>query len=151
MAYTSNFMKAMDGIVTEIQALNLTGLEDNRVVVRRLPHDGEVYYPGITVHPVPEKYQPGTNQRESVGYGCAVTMVVNNDNSAAYLLDQLLYWRECIRKYFVENPTLTSVTTEHICALKVEHGNVIEWDDLIGKNYDVSSLIIRVYILESRT
>jgi len=153
MAYTSIFAQCLDGVAAGIQALDMTGIPDNRVTVRRLPHDGEAYFPGITVHPVTEIYHQGTNMRESVGYGCAVTMVVNNENDSEYLLDQLLLWRETIRRYFVENSTLTAVTASgaSVCTLKVEHGKPIEWNELIDKNYDVSTLIIRCYVWETRT
>lgn len=146
----SNFMKAMEGVRDEIIALALTGLLDSRVAVRRLPHDGEHYFPGITVHPLPEIYHTGTNERESVGYGIGVTIVVNNENDSDYLLDRLLLWRQQIRQYFVENPTLTNFSTG-LCRIKVEHGHVIDWNTLYDRNLDVSSLVIRVYILETRT
>ena len=153
MAAHSVFKQMLDVVATEIQGLHLTGLPDNRVVVRRLPHDGEAYFPGVTVHPVKEIYHAGTNMREAIGYGCAVTMVVNNENDQDYLLDRLLEWREKIRRYFVENPTLTGITATgaSMCTLKVEHGDPIDWNDLIKKIYDVSTLIVRAYVWETRT
>jgi hypothetical protein len=147
----SIFMQALEGVRDGIQNLNMTGIPDNRVSVRRMPHDGEHYFPGITVHPVEEEYSQGTNMREAIGYGCAVTMVVNNDNDSDYLLDQLLLWREKIRQYFVENDTISSVTGGVSYTLKVEHGKVLDWGALQNKNYDISSLIIRVWVLETRT
>lgn len=150
MATTSIFMQAMESIRDRIQSLTLPGLLDNRVHVRRLPHDGEHYFPGITVHPVTEKYHRGTNMRENIGYGCAVTMVVNNECDQDYLLDRLLYWRETIRRHFVEKGNLEEVTLQPTCTVKVEHGHVIDWNDLYDKNVDVSSLILRVYVLETR-
>lgn len=144
-------MQAMEGVRDAIQALDLTGLNDNRVAIRRLPHDGEVYYPGITVHPIDERYDRGTNMREAIGYGIGVTMVVNCDNDKDYLLDRLLLWRETIRRYFVENDSISTVTGGSSYTLKVEHEKVLDWGDLRNKNYDVSTLIVRVYVLETRT
>jgi hypothetical protein len=153
MAAESVFKQCLDAVATAIQNLNLTGLTDNRVAVRRLPHDGEAYFPGITVHPVSEVYHAGTNMREAIGYGCAVTIVVNNENDQDYLLDRLLQWREKIRRYFVENSTLPGVTATgaSVCTLKVEHGNPLDWNDLTRKNYDVSTLIVRAFVWETRT
>jgi hypothetical protein len=145
----SLFMQAMEAIRDRIRLLTLSGLTSDRVQVRRLPHDGEVFHPGITIHPVPETYHDGTNMRESVGYGCAITMVVNNDNDQDYLLDRLLYWRETIRRHFVEDDGLVGVANS--CTVKIEHGHVIDWNDLIKDNYDVSRLVARVYVLETRT
>jgi len=150
MTASSIFMQCLEGVRDKIQNLNLTGLPDNRVVVRRLPHDGEAFFPGITVHPVEETYHQGTNMRESVGYGCAVTMVVNCENDKDYQLDRMLYWRETIRRACVEDDSLTGVTGT-VCTIKVEHGHVIDTRELYSNNYDVSSLVIRVYSLETRT
>lgn len=146
---TSIFMIAMESIRDAIKDLSLTGLDDSRVKVRRQPHDGEHLYPGITIHPLPEIYHIGTNERENVGYGCGVTMVVNNDNDEDYKLDRLLLWRETIRRKFVEDVTLTDVST--CCTIKVEHGHVLDWKALQDENQDVSSLVLRVYSLETRT
>jgi len=146
---TSLFMISMEAIRDAIKTLSLTGLEDNEVKVRRLPHDGEQYYQGITVHPVKEIFGQGSNLLEEVGYGCAVTMVENNNNNSDYKLDQILLWREAIRRYFVENTTLSGVS--ETCTIKVETGHVIDWDELFDKNIDVSRLVIRVRTLETRT
>lgn len=145
----SIFMQAMEAIRDRIRTLALTGLTSDRVQVRRLPHDGEVYHPGITIHPVTEKYHDGSNMRENVGYGVAITMVVNCDNDQDYLLDRLLLWRETIRRHFVEDDGMVGVANS--CTLKVEMGHVIDWNDLIKDNYDVSLMVIRVYVLETRT
>ena len=146
----SIFMQAMEAIRDRIRLLALTGLSDDRVQVRRLPHDaGGTYFPGITVHPVTETYESGTNMREALGYGCQVSIVVNNDDDQDYLLDRLLLWREKIRRHFVEDDGLTGVTGS--CTVKIEHGHVIDWNDLIKDNYDVSRLVARVYVLETRT
>jgi len=145
----SYFMECLEAVRDRIQGLELTGLFDERVRVRRLPHDGEQFFPGITVHPVTEVYSQGSNMLESVGYGCSVTMVVNNDNDQDYLLDRLLTWRQTIRRSFVEDHTITGVTGQ-IYRVGVEHGHVIDWKTLYDRNVDVSSLVIRCWLLESR-
>lgn len=142
------FYDALNAVADEIRALNLPGLDADRVKVRRLPNDGEHYFPGITVHPVTETTAEGTNMMEDIGYGCAITMVMNNNNAQDYLLDRLLEWRETIRRYFAENVTLGVMGA--VCTIKVEFGNVIDWNDLLQGNYDVSRLIVRVWNRESR-
>lgn len=145
----STFMMCMEAVQTVIQDLNLTGLNDNRVCVRRKPHDGKRFHHGVSIHPGDERYDQGTNEREAIGYGCVVTMAVNNDNEQLALLDRLLYWRQQIRRKFVEDGSLGSVTG--VYSVKVEHGRVIDWTDLEDKNTDVTVLVIRVYVLETRT
>lgn len=144
----SLFMQAMEAIRDRIRLLALSGLTSDRIQVRRLPHDGEVYYPGITIHPVEETYHIGTNVREALGYGCSITMVVNIDSDQDFLLDRLLLWRERIRRHFVEDDGLVGVSGSF--TVKIEHGPPIDWDDLIKKHYDVSRLVARVYVLETR-
>ena len=141
------FKNCLDAIVTIIDGLSLDGMDEAKV--RRMPHDGEHYWPGITVHPVTEKFDTGTNKTEHVGYGCQITMVLNCDNDDDFQINRVLSWREAIRKKFVEDPTLGSVTG--VYRMTVEHGHVFQWDDLVDKNYDVSSLIIRVWVEETRT
>ena len=151
MAGTSIYMQCLEGVRDVIVALGLTDLPTNRIVIRRRPHDGSMYFPGITVHPSRERYSPGTNQRESIGYGCAVTMVVNNDNDSVYLLDRLLGWRESIRRKFVEKGALSGVTSGTVYTVKVEHEDVMDWGLLKNSNLDVCSLCIRPFVLETRT
>ena len=142
-------MKAMEAVRDAIRVLALTNLTSAEVQVRRLPHDGEQFYPGITIHPVTETYGAGSNVLEEVAYGCAVTMVENNNNDSDFKLDQILLWRETIRRYFVENVTLSGVS--ETCTVKVESGHVIDWNELYEQNIDVSRLVIRVRTLETRT
>ena len=151
MAGTSIFMQCLEGVRDVIRALDLTGLPDNCVVIRRRPHDGSNYFPGITVHPSQERYSGGTTAREAVGYGCAVTMIVNNDNDKDYLLDRLLTWRETIRRKFVEKGALTGVTSGDVYTLKVEHEEVLDWNRLKHDNLDACALCIRPFVLETRT
>ena len=143
----SIFKSALDAVAARIGTLSLEG--DPRIKVRRMAHDNERFYDGITVHPVTEKNHDGTNVRESVGYGCAVTMVQNNNNDDDYKLDRLLLWRETIRREFVEDVQLSGVGTT--CTVKVEYGYPIDWNELFDVNYDVGRLVIRVYSLETRT
>lgn len=151
MAATSIYMQCLEGVRDVIIALNLTELPATRVAVRRRPHDGAHYFPGITVHPAAERYSVGTTAREAIGYGCAVTMVVNNDNDKDYLLDRLLTWRESIRRKFVEKGALTGVTSGDVYTVKVEHEEVLDWNRLRMDNLDVCALCIRPFVLETRT
>ena len=144
----SVFMDVLNSVRDRIRGLGLTGLSSDEIKVRRLPTDGEVYFPGISIHPAPERFWRGTNEREDIGYGAAVTMVQNNDQDQDYLLDRLLTWRRTIVIDFVEDTSLTGVST--VYTVKVEFGPVI----IPGEqniNYDVSQLIIRAWSRETRT
>ena len=148
--YDSFFLEALNSVVEDLRQLGLPGLDSTDIKVRRLPTDGEVYHKGISVHPVTEIYDDGTNMREDIGYGCGITMVVNNNNNQLYLLDRLLRWREMIRRHFVEKTVLQVMTT--LCQIKVEHGPVLDIGELIKRNnYDVSTMVIRVWSRETRS
>lgn len=146
----SIFMGVMEAIRDAIRTLELADITSDEVAVRRLPYDSQNHwYRGVTIHPVPEEYDEGTNEREAIGYGCGIAMVQNNDNDSDYKLDQLLLWREKIRQYFVENSSISGEGT--VFTLKVEHGYVIDFNVLPERNYDLSRLVIRAYSLEERT
>jgi hypothetical protein len=149
----SYYKDAMDAIATELETLraggSLPGISVYEIKVRRLPHDGEHYFPGITIHPVGETSWRGTNEQEDIGYGCGLTFVQNNNNDSDYLLGNVATWRENVRRYFVENITVGSMPTPF--TVKVEHGHVFDWDDLLQDNYDVSRLVLRVWSRETRT
>lgn len=146
---SSIFYTALHAVREAIIGLDLEGVDRSSIRVRRFPHDGEVYYRGITVHPVRESTGPGTNMLEDIGYGCGLTMVVNNNNASERLLDRVLMWRETIRRYFVENDTLDTMST--VFTVKVEHDDVFAWDDMVRSNFDVSRMVLRVWSRESRT
>jgi len=146
---SSTFLQAMEAARDRIRNLGLSDLDSYEVQVRRLPYDAKGnYHRGVTVYPVPETYDVGTNEREAIGYGLGLALVSNNDNDSDYKLDQLLVWRETIRMDFIEDASMTGVGT--VFTVKVENGHVIDWDAYAG-NYDVSKLILRAYSLETRT
>ena len=147
----STFKQALDAVKTALEALDLDGIgqSNGRIKVRRFPHDGEHYFPGITVHPSKEEYDVGTNNREDVGYGCQLTMVQNNDNDDDLYLNRVLQWRETIRKTFVEDPTIGTIPDDF--RVMVEMGPVFVWDDFAKENYDVSIMTLRVWCRESRS
>ncbi len=138
-----------------IRGLALNRTNPDQVQVCRLPWnvsgDGNVIInPGIFVHPVPEREAPGTNQREDIGYGCAVTMIVPTSHSSLESVGIVSEWRETIRREFV-NSRLQDITLDggHFCIAKVEHNNLIVPRE--GHRYEVSSMVIRCWVREPRT
>ena len=145
----SNWYTLMLAVQDIIKALALEDIPEDEVRVRKLPHDGEVYYRGITIHPVEERSIHGTNEREDVGYGIAVTMVQNNDDDMVRNLDRMLTWREAIRKKFVEDRDLGGLT-QHF-TIKVEFGRVFDDRDILKRSFDISVLVLRCWAREVRT
>ena len=131
----------LDAISSDINGLGLSGME--KVVVRSSPNDNGQFYPGITVHAVSETEILGTNERDDIGYGIQITMVVNDDNDLDE--DDLLgVWRQTIRKKFIHQ-RITGVS--NVCTTQVEPGKVYN-----DNNHDlqISTLLLRVFVRETR-
>lgn len=143
--------QSLDAVHAAIVALGLAGIDSTKIKVRRKPWDSERPYEGITVHPLEELAWRGTNMREDIGYRLGVTMIQNNDMAIndATTMERILQWREAIRRYFVENSSLGAIA--EMFNIKVEHGPVFKDDELKFDNYDISQLVLRVWIRETRT
>jgi len=131
----------LTAVKNAISALGLGNME--QVAVRTAPSDKGQFYPGITVHPVAEREFIGTNERDDIGYGIQVTMVVNDDNDLDEA-DVIGNWRQKIRKGFIHKK-IAAVSNN--CTVLVEHGPVYEPNKHDQK---ISTLILRVIVRETR-
>lgn len=131
----------LDAVQEVIKDLSLTDCEE--VAVRAEPRDGSYWYPGITISPAPEVEYRGTNERDDIGYGIRVTMVVNNDVDPS---EEDLYgtWRQAIRQAFIHQK-LDGV--DGICTVLVEPGPIYQ---NVPQHLDVGSLLLRVISRETR-
>lgn len=148
----STFKQALDAVVTAIQGLNLTNLPDDEVRVRRWPwketSEGFVGHRGITVHPLQETEFRGTNEREDIGYGIGITMIVGGNHANYEQIDAIPAWREAIRRNLHHTRLGLSVTGCSELDFLVSHGQLNVPKEL-GK-YEVSTLFARYVIRESR-
>lgn len=152
---TSVQEQCLTEIASIIRGLALRGLNHNMVHVSRLPWyvsgDGNVIInPGIFVHPVQEREAPGTNEREDIGYGCAITMIVAATHSGLEEVGLIGEWRETIRRRLV-NSRLDDLVLEggHSCIVKIEHNNINVPRE--AHRYEVSSMVARCWVREPRT
>lgn len=148
----STFKQALDAVATAIQGLDLTGLPDDEVRVRRWPwketSQGTVPHRGITVHPLTEAEYPGTNERDDIGYGIGVTIIVGSDHAAYEQIDRVPAWREAIRRNLHRTRLGLSITGCNELDFMVSHGQLNVPKDL--SKYEVSTLFCRYAIRESR-
>lgn len=150
MASTSLFGKVLDAVATVIQGLDLDGVHDDEIRVRKHPDDDSRVYPGITVHPAVDwqHRREGTNERDDVGYGVQVTMVQATSQDVRRQIDRRLLWREKIRREFIhQRAPLSSITEVYTC--HIEAAPPFNRRDF-RKDYDVDSLVIRVWTRETR-
>lgn len=148
----STFKQALDAVATAIQGLSLTNLPSDEVRVRRWPWKetdrGVFPHRGITVHPVPEVEYRGTNERDDIGYGIGLTMIVGSDHAAYENVDGIPAWRETIRRNLHRTRLGLSVTGCNELELLVSHGQLNVPKDLF--KYEISTLVLRYVMRESR-
>lgn len=92
----------------------------------------------------------GTNERDDIGYGISVVIVKGTSGGISEGLESLRDFREKVRRRF-HNQRLRKVVLEgsHHCTCRVSHGPRRQRtkDD----RYEISSLIIRVWMREARS
>lgn len=138
---TSTHSAILSAIKDAIVALDLTDCEE--VAVRAEPKDGEHFYHGITVSPVREEEYRGTNERDDIGYGVQITMVVANDVDPTET-DLFGTWRQEIRKEFIHQK-ISTVSSVH--TVLWEHGPIYQ---KIPEHLDVGTFVMRVISREGR-
>ena len=150
------YRQALDAVVTTIQALSLTDIPSDEIVVRKRPWDDRDTHVGITVWPNTERIDDwtpaeGTNNRDMVGYPCVVTMITGTSRGWDENLTKITTWRQTIRRAF-HNQRLDGVsetgTNRVIC--KVEHEAPTIPKEYV-KNRDASQLVVWCWFLEKRT
>ncbi len=152
---TSVLGQCLEAVAEIIRGLALPGLNHDSIRVARLPWivggDGNVIInPGIVVHPVRERTAPGTNVREDIGYGCAITMIRPASHSSMEDVDIVNQWREAIRQRLVEARLDDIVVDDgHYCITKIEHNELNVPRE--GHRYEISSIVARCWVREART
>jgi len=149
MAFTSTFLDAMIAVRDRVRALNLPGLDNSDVQVRKLPTDGEQFYRGITIHPVRERIGRGVNDRDDIGYGVAITFVQNDPGEWVEHMDRWLHWREKVRQDFINDSCVTGI--EVVFHVRVEPGTVYSEKDILRRDYDIGTMVLRCWVREGRT
>lgn len=135
-----------DAIVTVIEGLDLTGIEDTEVTLRKLYRDGDSIQRGVSVCPVPEREAPGTNVRDDYGYGFLIVMCQGTGHGMSDDIDKVTLWRQSIKRAF-NNKRLTGVSECYICTF--EAGDTFMPREYQGSR-DVSSFVVRCWCREPR-
>ena len=137
----------LTAVHTTISAISFT-VSPEEIAIRKWPYDSSYskdhWYPGITIHRSVEREFAGTNERDDIGYGVQITMVLDNSADPTET-DIFSDWRQKIRKAFIHQ-RLSGVTS--VCTCLVEPGPVYK---NVPEDYDVSTLLIRVISRETRS
>ena len=151
MAAVSTHGRCLEAVHELIQKLDLEGIPASQVYKRKIVYDRNVTLPAVIVsHQGQEQPDGGTNARDDWGYPVSVALVIGENQDLAFE-DNLLLWREKIRKAFHNNNRLiVAGITEHLRSAWEPH-SIIDEAAFRDHNLFVSAMTIRVYCREGRT
>ena len=147
--------QCLTAVQSVVQALGLTGVSSDDVVVKKLPlvrsvaNDG-LSYPAIIISPGRPVLPPaaGSNREDDVVYAVGITLLDtdNQERTLAAELNTRLSWIRDIRRAF-HNKTLSGVSSVYQCV--VEQSDPV-WPAGWAANLWVTSLTIRCYSRQNR-
>lgn len=136
-----------DTVVSTIEGLDLTGIEDAEITLRKTYRTPEYVFKGVSVVPVPEREAPGTNVRDDYGYGYLIVMCQGTGQGFSEDIDKVSLWRQQIKKAF-NNKRLSGITENYICTF--EPGEPFMAKEFLD-NKDIGAMVIRCWCRETRT
>jgi hypothetical protein len=149
------YKQTLDEVVTVIKALDLPGIEDAEVVLRKLPWDGDMLHKGITVSWDEDQVDgvgsmEGTNERDLVGYPCHITLVSGTGRGWGDEMITISDWRQDIRRTFhCKRLSMTDASALKVVCQVSLGGPSIPKE--YKKNLNVSQLTVWAWFLETRT
>ena len=145
---TTTYETLWDAIKQQIVGLNLTGLTDETIRLQSFPANSsdQRLLSGAFLCPTDEQEgSAGTNQASDIGYGFSFTMLQKaNSQIGKSQLPSLFTWREAVQRHFHHQSPLTASGC-YRCTVESTEAVVA---DAWAKQYDVSTLIIRCWVLE---
>lgn len=149
---TAIYDQCLDAVVLAIQNLDLTGINDNEIVKRKAPWDGDRIHRGITVSWADPDESDGTTERDDIGYPCVVTFIAGTGRSLTDRIPRIVGWHEEVRRTF-HNKRISGVSStgsNHIICKAMTRA--IEVPKQFEKeSIDVSQLVVICWFRESRT
>lgn len=167
----SIFYSIMTKVRDEIRALDLSLIDDDKVVIAKVMNERETVFPGmpgILILPLGNESIPvtaGTTCKDDVAYPIGVVMLDadRQDTSTEipagadqgtqdqdFRFDTRLTWRERIRKRFMhQRLNLTSVAAD-VYTCHVEPQAVVTRSDWLEDNIYMSVLVLRFWSREGR-
>lgn len=150
MPTVSTHYQIMEAIQAKVIALNLTGQEDVRVVIRETPYLTEEQHNAgdwIVISPWGAETNPsGSNAREEWQYPTMIAICGKPDDNS---LDVRLYRRQQIRND-LHNQPLTGITVGTFITQEVRPGNAVDVLAMQDRNRFVSALVHYCFVQEDR-
>jgi hypothetical protein len=137
-------------VQTTLISLGLAGIASNVLLKKFVWFRDGVTYPAAFVCPYNEQWpNQGTNASDDTGYGISIALVrATNRNNDLAQDDQLLVWREIVRKAF-RSQRISGVSTAHFNTL-VEPGPVFD-PASFGSQFDATFITLRAWARETRS
>jgi hypothetical protein len=142
--------QCLDAVRSRIQGLSLAGVQNDQVVIGKVPDDKNRSFPSILITPFQSESlnaADGTNSRDDLGYPVLVAILAADNQDQQANLDTYLVWREKIRQAF-HNQRLPGVS--EIITTAVEPRNIVEPAAWFERNLFVSGLLLRFLSREPR-
>ncbi len=106
---------------------------------------------GLTIYDMGEQYHEGTVGTQDIGYVCGIVFVRGRDGDAALYSDQVIRWRELLRRRLTDQRLPVTITngsapSEHVCIVErsgEELTNAVKYP-----NYIIRKLTVTVWLRE---
>jgi hypothetical protein len=143
-----------DQLVSILRGMQLAWPLSEEIQARRAPWDRkgdgtQIIHRGITVYPLQTAEAAGTNQREDLGYAVGVAFIAATDHSTSTNRNRVHAAKEAIRRKIIHDRLTIVLDGGHYLQTKVANGEVNVPTDAHG--YEVSGLVVRCWVRESRT
>ena len=136
-------------VQSRIQSLNLTGVVNTSVVVRKIATDRDVPRPAICISELRQQWPTdrGTNSRDDGTYQVVVAMydADNQDPTYNVNLGQWQLWRQQIRRAFI-NQSLPVATVYRVLVEPGESYDLTAWKN----QYFAAAIILNCFSREPR-
>ena len=143
-----------DQLVSIIRGMQLAWPPSSEIQARRLPWDttgdGTVLvHRGITAYSLPTAEAAGTNQREDMGYAIGLAFIAAADHSTSTNRNRVHAAKEAVRRKIIHDRLTIVLDGGHYLQTKVANGEVNVPKE--AHRYEVSGLVVRGWVRESRT
>ena len=133
------FYDCLTAAQTVIQGIGLTGIDNDHVIVRKLPWVRGAELPAVIISPISDTLKWVNNIQAQKGYGVHIVIITAGNQDLTSGLDALQYWRDQIEDALISDK-LSAVAS--IVNLVIEPSGLI-LSEAFRKQYDASAFVAR--------
>ena len=152
----------LQAVKRRVEELSLDDVRD--IQLQTKPLDEKQIRPGAYITPPTrgngdwEEFPAKTNERQVVGYGCQITVVHGTLGEWDGDPEQVMDWRQSVRRKFHDHRlNLDTYEVQDTgyncwgpCKVTPAEFQMSEQDDR-SERFDITALVVRVYVIEPRT